>query len=171
MSLPLRWRGRSMKPIGCCVAGRSTMKRPMCAAQFATTTTLRTATITSGFGLGLRPLSSRTTESAGDAMRSKACPKAALPRFGGEARPVPGRASYPGRANTGAAPSPAAPTVGAGQPLPTCSPPTKKGAGEYRGLAVTATVSSERNDLNFSGSTIVLQRARRCRGCRAASWL
>ena len=35
MSLPLRWRGRSMKPTGCCVAGRSTMKRPMCAALFA----------------------------------------------------------------------------------------------------------------------------------------
>jgi len=57
--LPLRWRGRSMKPTGCCVAGRSTMKRPMCAAQFATTTTLRTATITSGFGLGLRPTTKR----------------------------------------------------------------------------------------------------------------
>ena len=60
-----------------------------------------------GFRVGFAPLrstpewalSSRTTESAGDAMRSKACPKAALPRFGGEARPVPGRASYPGRAN------------------------------------------------------------------------
>ena len=70
MSLPLRWRGRSMKPTGCCVAGRSTMKRPMCAAQFATTTTLRTATITIGFRVGFAPLrstpewalSSRTTE-------------------------------------------------------------------------------------------------------------
>ena len=51
-------------PTGCCVAGRSSMGRPMCAAQFVTATTLRTATLTSGFGLGLRPLLPLASESA-----------------------------------------------------------------------------------------------------------
>ena len=67
-----------------------------------------------GFRVGFAPLrstpewalSSRATGSAGDAMRSKACPKAALPRFGGEARPVPGRASLPGRAKYWSRPVP-----------------------------------------------------------------
>ena len=95
MCLPLRWRGRSIKPPGCCAAGRSTMKRPTCAAPFATGTTLTTPTPTTGFGLAGRPirLPGRRTR------RNCSAVTASLPRFGGEARPVPGRARSSGRAN------------------------------------------------------------------------
>ena len=80
------------------------MKRRMPAAPPATTGIRTTGTTTTGCGWGgrrtaKRPVgsSSRAARPAGNAVWPKACPKAALPRSGGEARPVPGRADpHPG---------------------------------------------------------------------------
>ena len=123
MSLPLRWRG----PVGTShrvQRGRQLQRsynneasNARCAARNRNNLPFGSSERQQRVAGGVvGPFTSRAARPAGNAVRPKACPKASRPRSGGEARPVPGRAS-PEAGRIATAPHPAAPTVWCGAPL------------------------------------------------------